>query len=351
MPINSRPFLMIMLICLFTLSSFSQKKSALTTEKVVAAANSECDKSTMKPANALDMFYHEKLKKLILVNGGPERGKSATDLLELWEWKGNCWALLKPAANAPRWRNFASLAYDSKRGVMVLYGGLQSLEVQFAETWEWDGKKWTRFDAKGPGLREAAGMTFDVKRNQILFFGGAQGDNTMGDTWAWDGKNWKLISETGPTSRFPAGFVYDSKRELTMLFGGHRFSSRGMETFGDTWMWDGKSWKESVVQNSPPKRDGGRTVFDSKRKQVVLFGGIQIGSSVNYLNDTWIWNGENWTEIKTESPLGRGHHAMAYDSKRDRVIIFGGTRKMGETLNDTWEWNGQQWKCLDGCEN
>ena len=342
--------LQIWLICLLTAAALSQTPVE-TSKKVSQSLQSECGKTTVKPGNWHEMIYHEKLKKVILVNGGPEQGKSPNDPLELWEWNGVCWSLLNPEPNAPRWRNFAATAYDSKRGVLVLYGGLQNPSVQFEETWEWDGKIWKRIEAKGPGVREVPGMTFDAKRNQTLLFGGAQGDTIKGDTWAWDGKVWKSVSESGPASRFPAGFVYDATRELTLLFGGHRFSQSGIETFGDTWSWDGKIWKQYSTPNAPARRDGGRAVFDTRRKQIVLFGGIEIGASVNYFDDTWIWKDSSWTEIKAAAPLGRGHHSMAYDAERDRVIVFGGARKMGEILNDTWEWDGQQWKCLDGCKN
>lgn len=311
-----------------------------------------CDKSLLKPGNWHDMFYHGKMKKTLLVNGGPEEGKSSKDPLEIWEWNGACWALLSASLDGPLWRNFASISYDSTRGVLVLYGGLQSQSVQFEETWEWDGKNWKRFDAKGPGIREAAGMTYDAKRRQTILFGGSQGEKAMADTWTWNGTNWTLVSETGPAGRFPAGFVYDSAREVTMLFGGHRFNSNGVEMFGDTWIWDGKAWRQIATTSvaAPAPRDGARAVFDARRKQVLLFGGIEISTTVKYFNDIWSWNGTKWSEIKVVAPPGRGHHTMAYDAARDRVLLFGGARKMGEILNDTWEWDGSKWVCVDGCK-
>ena len=154
--------LQIWLICLLAAAALSQTPVE-TSKKVSQSLQSECGKTTVKPGNWHEMIYHEKLKKVILVNGGPEQGKSPNEPLELWEWNGVCWSLLNPEPNGPRWRNFAATAYDSKRGVLVLYGGLQNPSVQFEETWEWDGKIWKRFEAKGPGVREVPGMTFDAK--------------------------------------------------------------------------------------------------------------------------------------------------------------------------------------------
>ena len=36
---------------------------------------------------------------------------------------------------------------------------------------------------------------------------------------------------------------------------------------------------------------------------------------------------------------------MAYDRKRDRIVLFGGRKGWPDgDLNDTWEWNGTEWR-------
>src|SRR5512134_80585 len=42
--------------------------------------------------------------------------------------------------------------------------------------------------------------------------------------------------------------------------------------------------------------------------------------------------------LARSSPLSRNGHAMAYDSARGRVVLFGGVRSSGY-LADTWEWD------------
>jgi hypothetical protein len=129
---------------------------------------------TPPPASSLalgawhDLVYHEQIGKVVLVNGGPETGKSPGEPLELWSWDGETWSLLSADPNGPRWRNFASIAYDSNRGVLVLYGGLQSESESFEDTWEWDGGSWKQHAASGPGLREAAGMAYNSSVNCLL---------------------------------------------------------------------------------------------------------------------------------------------------------------------------------------
>src|SRR5205814_363598 len=94
----------------------------------------------------------------------------------------------------------------------------------------------------------------------------------------------------------------------------------------------------------PLGRDCARLAYDSVRHVAVLFGGMvfprQLG---DYSNDTWEWNGTDWTQrTPAVSPPPRRFHATAWDSARARLVVFGGA---GETnvLADTWEWDGSQW--------
>lgn len=64
------------------------------------------------------------------------------------------------------------------------------------------------------------------------------------------------------------------------------------------------------------------------------------------LSDTWEWDGTNWEQkAPAAAPSARQRHALAYDSARQRVVLFGGMeRKSNGTyvdLNDTWEWASQ----------
>jgi len=80
--------------------------------------------------------------------------------------------------------------------------------------------------------------------------------------------------------------------------------------------------------------------YDAARRQVVLFGGVNPNSGV-LLNDTWVWDGSNWTQKSPQtSPPAREGHAMAYDIARGRVVLFGGLDAKMNTLNDTWLWDG-----------
>jgi hypothetical protein len=194
-------------------------------------------------------------------------------------------------------------------------------------------------------------MIYDEARGHIVLFGGAQNGIMKNDTWTWDGQRWTQAATDGPPARFPAGFTYDAARQVVLLFGGHTVNSStgSFETFGDTWTWDGASWRLSPA-GGPAPRDGARAVYDRQREQVLLFGGAAVAASVTFLADTWVWDGARWAEVAVAGPPGRVHHAMAYDAGRDRIILAGGSNGPGPSLlADAWEWDGRQWLCVAGC--
>jgi hypothetical protein len=90
---------------------------------------------------------------------------------------------------------------------------------------------------------------------------------------------------------------------------------------------------------SPPARIEHAMAYDSNRKRVVLFGGENPFLSMCY-NDTWEWDGNTWTNCSPPvSPCARFQHNMVYDAARKRVVLFGGAN----AFQDQWEWDGTTW--------
>ena len=63
--------------------------------------------------------------------------------------------------------------------------------------------------------------------------------------------------------------------------------------------------------------------YDAARGEVVLFGGRRL----RLLDDTWTWDGTDWTERspRHRSPSARDSMGMAYDAARGEVVMFGGS--------------------------
>ncbi len=248
------------------------------------------------------------------------------------------WTQLKPTTQPPG-RLSPAMTYDSARQRTVLFGGIVTFPA--ADTWEWNGKNWTELEpSTRPPHRRGHPMAYDADRQRTVLFGGYGVNGLLGDTWEWDGKNWtKFGPTTSPATRGGPAMAYDTARRRTVLFGGYR----GI-WLADTWEWNGKNWTEVTPVKSPPGRLFHAMAYDSCRRRLVLFGGSG-GASAPYLGDTWEWDGESWREMKpAASPTARYSHAMAYDSARQRVVLFGGvTGQPASALGDTWEWDGTNW--------
>lgn len=105
-------------------------------------------------------------------------------------------------------------------------------------------------------------------------------------------------------------------------------------------------WVPLDVKNKPGPLQDGEVAYDSKRNKIVLFGGASGYRGDNqwdYVNDTWEWDGETWTKMSSDLyPPARLDHAIAYDENRNVIVLFGGLGQNGR-LADTWEWDGNSW--------
>ncbi|TET37812.1 MAG: hypothetical protein E3J72_05400 [Planctomycetota bacterium] len=74
------------------------------------------------------------------------------------------------------------MAYDSNRGVTVLFGGeWDQATIVYGDTWEYDGSIWQQISMKGgvegtdfPLARRGHAMVFDSNRGVMVLFGGNQ---------------------------------------------------------------------------------------------------------------------------------------------------------------------------------
>jgi hypothetical protein len=130
--------------------------------------------------------------------------------------------------------------------------------------------------------------------------------------------------------------AFDSNGGRVILFGGDSLRS---QLLNDTWAWDGEFWTQ-VADLGPSVRAGHAMAYDSSRQRVVLFAGKLTAQDAR---DTWEWDGEDWTQVADDGPAARSGHVMAFDSKRNKTVLFGGGPREAGLLRDTWEWDGEGW--------
>ncbi len=253
--------------------------------------------------------------------------------------------------DAPGPRAAAGMAYDARRGVAVLHGGLDWDQL-LPDTWEFDGTSWTRTAESGPA-RCCAGMAYDPARGVTVLEGGYN-TSTMtfnrrtygASTWEWDGRQWREAGFGDPRPRAWVALVYCPALRCVIRHGGVDGNPNGPSAafLGDTSRWDGSRW---IPIADGPVRAGHQMVYDSARQRVVLFGGI--GAPDLYPDDTWEFDGTQWTQAATSGPPGRHWFGFAFDGSRGVAVLYGGNRWMGYYdrdiwLGDTWEWDGREWR-------
>jgi hypothetical protein len=123
------------------------------------------------------------------------------------------------------------MAFDSARGVTVLFGG--DLGAFYSnETWEWDGTTWTRRTTSAVPGRTLHSMAYDASRGVTEVFGGYV-SGTSGDTYEYDGTDWVRRTISGPTRR-QAPMCYDAVRQMCVLFGGYDSAGNSLPN-NETW--------------------------------------------------------------------------------------------------------------------
>lgn len=148
------------------------------------------------------------------------------------------------------------------------------------------------------------------------------------------------LSTPAPAASQPwpraTNFVFDSTRQEIVLFGGLG------ATIDDTWTWNGHQWtlhpqpapasSGRTTIGKPPGRSGAALADDPVHGVVVMFGGGDR-------NDTWLWNGSIWTQALPEhSPSSQTGAAFVWDPVHHVDLLFG--------RGETWTWNGADWTQL-----
>ena len=310
--------------------------SAQWAEKVQGAAQPG-------PRSQPALLFHDRLRKLVLLDGTYSAVRPEHS--EIWIWDGRAWALIP--STGPTGRYASAAVYDSRRDRIVSFSGRVGRDERITpDTWEWDGQSWTEMRDTSAGARDHHMMAYDAARGRTVMYGGGPFPRRPGpwatDTWEWDGTAWRQVGASGPLGRV-AAMVYDAARRQVLMFGGVGApvgERREQPNYGDTWSWDGASWRK-LSDAGPSPRDRHAMAFDSRAGVVLLYGGETRSQQ---FDDMWKWDGRRWSRIALTgaTPGKRSLHAMAYDPVRDRTVLFGGNNN-GRVVSDTWEWDGRRW--------
>ncbi len=254
-----------------------------------------------------------------------------------------------------------SLAYDSTRNVVVLYGGNATGWPYENTTWEFDGADWNVIPTTlSPVARYGTSLAYDpVRHVTVLFGGGNQQDTALNQTWEYTNTSWGNVSPaTSPLSRTYASLATNPVSGTLYLFGGN---DHAQAYFNDLWRYENGVWTEIIPNgDSPPARTLAALVYvpsplgGGSEGGLLLFGGRTITGTL--LADLWAFDpvSETWTELDDGSgtgPSARMAHSLTYDPDIGKVVLVGGVTDEGDTrLGDTWHHTPPSFPPLGGTE-
>lgn len=288
------------------------------------------------------------------------------------------WSEIQPINAGPPTGSDAGFFDQRTRRFYVLRGAtLWFLELAGTPTWQ-------SVSTSGTPPTDPGKAVLDSTADRALFYDGT-------DTWTLSlgaTPNWVKLPRATTGSFQDRGFVLelDELHNRLISFGGS--VSSGCPYPDDVWelpLTGGGDWNKRPPASGPGPISFGKAVIDSRRHEALLFdsqGGNRLfalkllnggqwtpvvtpplAAPLNWcaaiydpLGDrlilvldetgaTWALNREGppvWTLLLAQGPLLR-FHSSAYDSRRNRVLVFGGSDTDSSTwslsLDDPVQWN------------
>ncbi len=152
------------------------------------------------------MVFDEVHGRTILF-GGTYPNNEGDDLFldDTWAWNGSYW--MRVGLDGPPARAGHSMTYDDERGKLILFGGTGDYRHRehFDDTWSLSQSGWELIDESGPGERSGHSMAYDSARRSIVLFGGFMGESGFApDTWEFQTPGIHLDAFTSCPQKGPA---------------------------------------------------------------------------------------------------------------------------------------------------
>ena len=250
--------------------------------------------------------------------------------------------------NPPR-LTYSSMAYNLVDSSILLFGGL-GLNGPTNYTWIFHNWIWTNitsYYSTAPSPRYYSSLVWDEALSCFVLFGGASGGSTaLGDTWeytqtvGWTQWHNAFGGYNGPPPRFGAEMGYDETDSYTVLFGG----TDSVNDFNDTWMFDGVNWTQLNPKGSPEEREFATLVWDAADGYLMMSGGTNNPCCDADVDD-WAFVDGNWSMLPTSpKPLDRFLASATYDPALKKTLLFGGFNPEScGNLGDTWTYFASTW--------
>ena len=251
------------------------------------------------------------------------------------------WTVLAGIGTGPGGRSNGQVIYDPNGDRLIAsegtYGPNGLIYQSYDDHWALSlgaSPAWTRLP---PGADVPAGRTspwgiVDAPNRRFLLFGGSPLTGTMpNDVRAFSlgaVPTWTVLAGAGPgtTTLSDALVFYDSRRARMVVFG----SDGGVLQPSEFWtlsLTGTPVWTQYTPTGTPPSsRIGITSVYDSKNDRILVFGGHWYPNDFNDVFALSLAGTPAWTQLTPTGtpPSGREYATGMFDPVRNRLLIYGG---------------------------
>lgn len=249
------------------------------------------------------------------------------------------WTLLATGGTPPPARRYHSAILDPVRRRMIVFGG-SGAAAQLHDVWALplDGPpNWVELTPGGsqPGNRSDHAAIYDPVGDRMVIYGGYVGTSDYSDTWALGlsgSPSWTKLFPSGgsPGGRSAMSAAWDPVYARMILYGG--FSQSGLEYLGDTWalvLSPSPAWRLVAAAGAGPSaRSATAGAIDTRRGRLIVFGGNGAFGGSTRTNQVWSFGFADsaWAPLSPQGflPSIRSAAVAAYDSLGDRLFAYGG---------------------------
>lgn len=249
---------------------------------------------------------------------------------------GTQWLTLAITAvpvSGPASRLDYALAFYPPLGGLILHGGWAAPGwTPRNDTWKLDVLGWKQLPLpEAPALARHS-MTFDVRRGVLVMCGQTNPATTAHQTFEFDGTGWRSAPQVPLREAGEVEVAYDPIRQRVVLYwAGLPDTVQTVET----WEYDGQSW----IQMTPPQMpvscpQGALLKYDPTFQAVMLVGAGASGEV-----ETWLWEGRNWSHLKSQPPTAAVGGGLAFQTGLGRMVLLA-------TNLATWVLEAPDWRPL-----
>jgi len=169
-------------------------------------------------------------------------------------------------------------------------------------------------------------MAFDPVQKRTIVFGGHGNAGELADTWTWDGSKWTQVQDIGPSACLRSAMA--SSDAASLMYGGLSSAATNPppQIFGASWVYSGGHWTERQ-DIGPGARWGHALAYDSARRTFVFFGGATgiVGSGGALRDDTW-------EHAETDPPAQTGSGGNTGNSGTPQIVLSPSSAQAGQQV-------------------